>query len=166
MVTELLVAVDPAVERQALAVYVRGELHGLVRILAGAADGGALLEECRPYLVPVTADRRAVIELPQVYPGRRQKGDPNDLIEVAAAAGAVGALLSAHGLAVRFVRPRDWKGQRPKDVDHARTRAILHASELEIVERVCAGVPRAHRLDLMDAVGIGLWSLGRGREST
>jgi len=100
--------------------------------------------------------RRTIIELPQVYQQRRWRGDPNDLIQVALTVGALE--YQAQGDVV-LVRPHQWKGSMPKDVMGRRIQGRL--SE---VERACValcGVPASRRHDVVDAVGIGLWGLGR-----
>ncbi len=98
-----------------------------------------------------------VIELPQVYQHGRSKGDPNDLIRVAFYAGAVAGALGYFGglLTGKLLTPTpgDWKGQVPKAIHHERIRRVLSTKELGLVSRVDHNV--------MDAVGLGLWALGR-----
>jgi hypothetical protein len=98
----------------------------------------------------------AVIEIPQVYQQRLQKGDPNDLIDVAVVAGMVAGTLVpwVHG-PVQLIRPRVWKGNRPKAVDNRHTLSVLSAEEKT---KIPSG---AKRHNVLDAVGIGLWKLGR-----
>lgn len=87
------------------------------------------------------------VELPRVYPQIRHVR-PNDLIDLAAVAGAVAALGNA-----TFVHPRTWKGQVPKTIKTART-----LEELSAVERgKTEGKIKNH--NIMDAIGIGLWWL-------
>lgn len=65
----------------------------------------------------------ALVEFPRIYPGvaskvddngRRHSIDPNDVLEVAAIAGA----WISHNPAAERVYPRDWKGQVKKPVHH------------------------------------------------
>jgi hypothetical protein len=50
------------------------------------------------------------------------------------------------------VKPREWKGQVPKDVHHARLVKTLTPDELAMVE---ASAPPSLRHNVLDAVGIG-----------
>lgn len=82
-----------------------------------------------------------VIEKPQVYQGRKAKGDPNDLIELAVLVGALGFGFSCP---VLLPRPFEWKGQVPKEISHRRIREQI---------------PNLGRYskDALDAVGLALW---------
>ena len=99
----------------------------------------------------------AVIEVPQVYQKQRGK-DPNDLIDVAI---VVGRILQALGPgdAVEVVRPRTWKGTAPKVVMGARIEERLSAEELGTLFDVVVADGLRH--NVVDAIGIGLWRLGR-----
>lgn len=100
-----------------------------------------------------------VIELPQQYAVTKgTKGDPNDLIDLAALCGTIAGALQINGSRVAYVRPREWKGQTPKDCTEERARARLQPSELARVQ-----LPKAESLqhNVWDAVGIGLWATGR-----
>jgi hypothetical protein len=94
--------------------------------------------------MPLIAVKVAVIEKPQVYQGALQKGDPNDLIDLAILVGAVyGQLLADH---VLLPTPAQWKGQAPKPVHHERIR-----------KRV-PGLGRCSK-DALDAVGLCLYGV-------
>lgn len=100
-----------------------------------------------------------VIELPQQYAVTKgTKGDPNDLIDLAALCGTIAGALQTAGSRVAYVRPREWKGQTPKDCTEERARARLQPSEMARVL-----LPKAESLqhNVWDAVGIGLWATGR-----
>lgn len=92
----------------------------------------------------------AVIELPQIYARSRSQGDPNDLVKVAYLAGQLTAFVKS----VRVVQPREWKGQRPKEVCKRLSKAALLSGELAVI-------PRGLGLDGWDAIGIGLQHHGR-----
>jgi hypothetical protein len=95
---------------------------------------------------------RLVVEIPRIYPIARQKGDQNDLIEVAFAAGKCSAFFQE----VKKLYPRDWKGTMPKEKMTARIESRLSPTELAQV--LTKG---ALRHNALDAVGIGLFELGR-----
>lgn len=98
-----------------------------------------------------------VIEHPRVYPGAPNK-DLNDLLDVVAVGAAVGAKLQ-HTLtrAPETVYPSEWKGTVKKAVMTERIRRALTPDEL----KVCRFTNKSDDSDLLDAVGIGLWRLGR-----
>jgi hypothetical protein len=94
-----------------------------------------------------------VLEFPRVYPGVR-RNDPNDLMQLAAVVGAiVGAMPESEPVAFF---PQEWKRQVPKKVMTARIKKHLLADELP---RVVSVGSLDH--NTYDAVGLGLWHLGR-----
>ncbi len=101
---------------------------------------------------------RAVVELPRIYPGSRS-GRPNDLVDLAAAAGIIGAVFGP----VEFVHPRTWKGTVPKEVMTRRILTRLTDEEHKVHDRYEAARPRAKKPDhnVLDAIGVGLWKRGR-----
>lgn len=102
-----------------------------------------------------------VIELPRIYKTAQQKGDQNDLIAVAAVAGAYACAARAGYAKVRFVYPYEWKRQLPKSVCEQRIRDLLDAEETATLERCLKPVEKKLRNNVIDAVGIALYSAGR-----
>lgn len=96
----------------------------------------------------------AWIEMPRAYGSVHQKGDPNDLLDVM---GVGAALAGASRNTVEHVFPSDWKGQVPKDVMLKRIWDSLRDDERAVVQKT----NKADTEDILDAVGIGLWKLGR-----
>jgi len=84
-----------------------------------------------------------VIEIPQIYQGGKQKGDPNDLIKLSILAGNIEALVSTYN--VLEVLPCSWKGQVPKEIHHKRLLARVPALNGKFSK------------DAMDALGILLY---------
>lgn len=109
---------------------------------------------------PVREDDQVVLEWPRVYWSRIRsgaaRGDPNDLLPLAAVCGALATRGVPHCYA-----PSEWKGQLPKDVCRGRVRARLNAAEREVLDAAerAAGKSLAH--NVADAVGLGLHHLGR-----
>lgn len=101
---------------------------------------------------PVNVDGRVIVEVPD----RRWRGTERDVMDLAAAAGFYAGRLSTGGAGHTFVTPQAWKGQVPKTIHHTRIRAALGDAEV-------AHLPRAkgELVHVLDAVGIGLWALGR-----
>lgn len=96
------------------------------------------------------------IEVPQVYHQSKQKGDPNDLINIALFVGAA-SVATATG-EVHTYRPAEWKKQVPKDAMVERIKKKLTPEE-----RARVDLPRAKGLhhNIWDAVGIGLHHIKR-----
>jgi hypothetical protein len=112
-----------------------------------------------------------VYELPQIYPGQRQKARPNDVILTGVRTGlVVGAIVkSASPTAyVIGIEPAEWKGQMPKRVHHERVKKVLSEAEADLVQSACSKLPNGLRHNVMDAVALGLHALQRidktGRE--
>jgi hypothetical protein len=97
-----------------------------------------------------------VIEWPQIYVRARSKGDPNDLLLVAGV--AAGVVASVRAGCVFMPKPADWKGQVPKEIHNARAMKRLSPAEAALVAP--AG-PASKLNNAIDAVGLGLWALGR-----
>lgn len=113
---------------------------------------------------PGCALREVVIEKPQWRP-HEKKIDVNDLIKLAIMVGELkrhyeltGKLLNTK---VELVVPTTWKGSVPKEIHNERVLKHLTVEELARVPLR----PRAKTPDnnCVDAVGIGLWKLGRLR---
>lgn len=101
----------------------------------------------------------AIVENQQVYRGLPGP-NPNDLIPLAFVAGGVTASISsAADCAFRFPLPREWKGSVPKKVWTARILSRLSTAELDILKAVKC--PASLRHNTVDAIGLGLWHLGR-----
>lgn len=97
-------------------------------------------------------------EWPQIYPGPRT-ADPNDLLPLTACIGAVAALTKHATLTT--VAPRIWTGSRPKIPNHARIYKRLSETERSVLEAAFLGVAKSLQHNIIDAVGIGLYGLGR-----
>ena len=135
-----LLAVDPGKHFCGWAFFVDGVLHscGL-----DVPDEIALLMHAE----------RLVIELPQIYRASRTKGDPNDLIDVALVVGQIMASFTD----VTLIKPRAWKGTVKKEVMTARIESKLTDAEKALIPRLSISL----RHNVVDAIGIGLFSLGR-----
>lgn len=95
-----------------------------------------------------------VIEHPRIYPGMPDK-DLNDLLDVVAVGAACAVALRPWEL--QTVYPSEWKGTVKKSVMLERIRKALSPEELAR----CEFTNKSDDEDLLDAVGIGLWRLGR-----
>lgn len=163
---ETLVAVDPGKRSCGVAVFEQRRLTQawLARIPRGGGadlDAVALLARQVLRTLCTTSVTEILLEWPQIYQGGKQKGDPNDLLFLAGLDGAiVSALPYAHATAVR---PRDWKGTTDPDIVCARIKQIVQeAGESAIIQWPCASLEH----NVLDAIGIGLWHLGRLHQPT
>lgn len=104
-----------------------------------------------------------VVEQMQVYVQSKQKGDPNDLISVAQVAGEfVGAARVLNpGIEAIYYRPSVWKRSVPKAVMGERILRALRAEERDKIAHVAKSLLH----NAIDAVGLGLYELGRMRPS-
>ena len=103
--------------------------------------------------------RFVVVEWPQVYAQGKQKGDQADLLSLAAVDGAI---VGAFGLSeAASVLPRVWKGQVPKEIMVSRILLRLTDGERGIFEACTREVPKSLRHNVVDAIGIGLFTVGR-----
>jgi len=156
--TVTLVAFDPALRTTGVAIWKDGMLvdafHVTPRIPGrGPTAWGAVAEHVWARLELAALDVDVIVlEGQVVYP--RSKADPNDILQVTGVAGGLAALARQAGATVVHYDPAAWKGQAPKEVIAARSRARLAACEL-------ASVRKGATLDAWDAIGIGLHHLQR-----
>jgi hypothetical protein len=98
-----------------------------------------------------------VFEWPQIYRAAKSKGDPNDLVPLAGIGMSLAGMLNVLPITPT---PAEWAGQLKKftkgDVGQSpralRIRSRLSESELEHWQ---------DQHDVIDAIGLGLWCLGR-----
>ena len=94
----------------------------------------------------------------QVYRASLQKGDPNDLLELAGVCGWVAALVGTDCKVTPYL-PRQWKGQIPKDVHAKRILGRLNPNEAQVLK--AEKIPKSLEHNVIDAIGIGLYHLKR-----
>lgn len=144
-----LLALDPSVTATGWAFFEDGKVK----------DAGVLsrVDEFRGTELQVFRTTRPdilVVEIPQVY-GRNSMVDENDLIAVAVTAGVfIGSIICKE---LVTVRPAKWKGQVPKSIHNERVLAKLSADERDLL----LDIPKSKLHNAIDAIGIGLWHLGR-----
>jgi hypothetical protein len=129
-----------------------------------------------------------VFEKPQWYQRGKSKGDPNQLVGIAGVAANLTGILSCHyHLLVKSPTPSEWIGQLSKVCTYCQGRKTAPRTDGKRgrgVTRICKvcnstawGTPRGRYIqkrltaaeialvpdqnDAIDAVGIGLWALGR-----
>lgn len=154
--TYILVAVDPGVRGCAVAVFGDGVLllalktHSIHDSLMSCA-----LAACEPVeKLKIAHINMLIIEKPQVYDSRNQRGDQRDIIDLALVVGAVIAVMAIGHVIYRIETPlpHRWKGNVPKNISKYRARAKLTDVELDKV-----GLFANH--DVWDAIALGQWGL-------
>jgi hypothetical protein len=93
-----------------------------------------------------------VIETMRLRPGR-EKGNPNDILEVQGVAGAIASLVSGEPNNVVGYLPEQWKGTVQADVMTKRIESRLSADEWVTYD--------GGNHNVIDAIGIGLHHIGR-----
>lgn len=169
-----LFAVDPSINNPGVALFRGGVLVSAERVKVDPEYASLPIgERCQRVASAVIRwgmafdmePRTLVFEWPQSYYGKG-KGSQNDLFGLVgvgmAVAGQLGlALASRHiALTIHTPTPAEWAGQVPKSTTGdpwASPRGARIKSRLSL-EEVAAVVP-SH--DAVDAVGLGLWRLGR-----
>lgn len=163
-----LLSIDPSVRAAGIAIFDRNKLvytnvlrpSAVVQTMQGVSDVMDLAQEAWEKTMGVSfSPETLVVELPQIYQQAQLKGDPNDLIPLAIMAGRLWERFKPKNMMLPL--PKEWKGQRPKDVVTAATLSKLCKREIEIFNDDLIRVPNGLRHNAMDAIGLGLWSLKR-----
>lgn len=145
LITGNLIAVDPGKHACGVAWF--------------GSRGQLISAELRPHtlvLPDLPSGWAQVCEKPKVYTRERSKADPKDLIDLAIAAGR----MTANGKCT-YTEPAAWKGQVPKEIHHARVLKELDASEAVLWERISQGIAARLSHNVLDAIALGLHTLGR-----
>lgn len=153
-----IISIDPGTRLSGYALFVNGACTDASVIasrkgsranntVAGRAHDMARQLRERVGLVDV-----AVVERPVIYPDSRERD--SDIVNLAVTAGI---LAGAFDCELDMPTPREWKGTVPKDIHNSRTRAACPAAA-RIISQIRGGV----RNHAWDAVGLGLWYLGKG----
>lgn len=157
-------SVDPGLRAAGYAVWKDGELLevGLLRGLKTGRGPQAWLAVAQAGSEWLSKIDELVIEFPKVYQGSKAKGDPADLLELAAVVGTlVGTAPSTTRTTIYL--PREWKSNVPKDIHQARLYAALPPKERSLVDAV---KPASLRHNALDAVGIGKYFLCKNSSAT
>lgn len=134
----------------------------------GGSTGWAVFEDgklldcgaCAPPGLRWRGIQGVLVEMPQKYP--HDNVDSNNLITLAYRLGRVVGPLEIEGVPIRTVHPKEWKGQLSKDVCHLRGRKKMTPPELELMDLRALPLSAKARLDMLDAVCLGLWALTTG----
>lgn len=157
-----MLCVDPGLRGCGVAEFENGKLvkAGYVKNPVKSGRGYRAYEsvawQVRQWAGPWEHFEALLIELPRIYPGSaQQKGDLNDILDLAGVGGAVAAFFDS--TFAESIFPSDWKGQVPKQKMLARIKAAILPEELPRVQQT----NKSDTEDILDAIGIGLHKLGR-----
>jgi hypothetical protein len=158
-----MITIDPNLRGCGVAEWYRGQLVFAIYVknpepgrgysahtALGRAVRGALDV---PEALVTELEAPVVIEHPRVYPGMPQV-DLNDLLDVVAVGATVAASFRCE---VQTVFPSEWKGTMKKAAMLDRIWSKLSADEKLVVQKT----NKSDSADILDAIGIGLWKLGR-----
>lgn len=154
-----LVAVDPGLRECGIAVFVDGKLvrAALARNAEKKVRGPKAW--CSMAASVLVAAGSASPDLVIVERMRINRGvNPDDILELQGVAGAVCVRLSAPDQIGYLAR--EWGGAVPKPVKNARVESKLTPDELAAID---PAIPASMRNHVLDAIGIGLYHLGRYR---
>lgn len=158
----MLISIDPGVRRAGVAIWEGVSLVDARQFYHedGYLDLATVIYE---YVEARWSEMRGiVIEKPQIYHEHsKQKGDQNDLIELAIVAGQIGAIL-AYGIDVpiTYYLPYEWKKQMKKEVTTPRIQEALDEKEHKAILLPPA---KKQQHNVWDAVGIGLFHIRKKR---
>jgi len=163
----MLLAIDPGIRGCGVALFDGGYLIGAAYVKNSVDKGNGptvcffMAQEVFNWAIP---DHEIydgsywdiVMEWPQIY--THSKGDNNDLLALAGVDAAITTrFMDRIDCSAQHYLPREWKGQLTKEVCHARIEKILTPKELAAI----ATKQKTYRHNTLDAVGIGLFHLGR-----
>jgi hypothetical protein len=109
----------------------------------------------KEWVGPKTPER-VIAEIPVVYFRNKQKVDANDLVHLAGVSYAALALFGGCGTGVT---PQQWKGTLAKEIFAKRILSRLSAYEMSVLDDLKMAESKKH--NVIDAIGLGLWGLGR-----
>lgn len=168
----ILLSVDPGLRGCGLSLWEGAELIRAAYVenseredsgpLAARSMALAVSAWCAGTL-PLQAVDALILEFPTVYGGRASRGDARDLFPLAAVDGAIA--MAFPEASVSHVEPHDWKGsvKKPKRASDTYAIAARVVERLGADERARVEWPKSAklRMDVADAVGVGLHRLGR-----
>lgn len=99
---------------------------------------------------------RVVIERPHTGKTRARA---KDILTLAIRAGEVGGLLRyLSGIEPEYIEPNRWKGQLKKEISNKMVERKLNPEEAKLLNNI---KPKSAQHNVLDAIGIGLFIVGR-----
>ncbi len=156
----------PSMKQTVRSAFIVRAPRGLLLPQRGDSMACAIMQQLPTLIEPGLSSINLCVEGQQVYPSESAKGDPNDMIKLAAVAGiltgAIANMATAYEqLTMLMPLPREWKGNTPKKIHHARL-ARDYPHWVEPVER---DTPKSLQNHVWDAVGLLEWHKERLQKS-
>lgn len=160
MYTDTFVSIDPGLRHCGVALWEDKMLQESCLIVGSKPDDRLdNIEACYKMAKAVSIYKGVhtlIVEFPQAYRPKFQKGDPNDLLWLAAVVGAIATEYIPESNVITYL-PREHKGQTPKEVIEQRVQKKLSPEELKNIVLPA----RSLQHNVYDAIGIGLFYLQR-----
>lgn len=155
----MLISVDPGVKATGVAFF---DDYSLVNVLLVRARSLELMiVEMQKFTNFYDTPDTVIVERPTIY-RRGGKGDPVGLVSISIVAGAAACSISQDVWSkIKFVEPRVWKGSVPKKIHNERIVEQLNDREQAILKTRLVKAPVKLIHNVIDAVGIGLYQLGK-----
>lgn len=164
---DTLISFDPGLREAGLAVFTNGLLTSAFLVRnpntkdrGGKAwlEMGGTVDIIATMAFPTGRVPLFVSEIPQVYrEGKSANVSPDDLTNLTGVVGCVIGFLDPSE--VKTYVPAEWKGQVPKDIHNRRIKASLSLDEVRVLDAVKCPASLLH--NVIDAIGVGLFELGR-----
>ena len=159
MTRHLVLGIDPGINHCGWAqLSPEGLRCGLWRSQPALLPDRCYQYYCRARSTPADL---TIVEYPQVYQGRQQKGRQKDIVDLAAIAGALISGAKSQRSEVLIPTPSERKGNIPKEVEHAR---VLRSLTLDVSDiKRMADVPQYLLHNVLDAVCLAWWGAQKAR---
>jgi hypothetical protein len=152
---ETLIAIDPGVKISGWALFASDGRLDSCGVARSKSTDDARAAEQQAGQIPTAAV--AVVEL--MHPrGDDTRSRTAEILRVQWVGGFLAGRL---GLVARAAPPHEWKGSVPKHIHHPRILARLDDGELRVMDSHLSGLSSKVKHNAIDAIGIGLWALGR-----
>lgn len=156
------IAIDPSITELGIAVFESFEITRVKRIKGPKTSGEQECKRLKMLLGHLQHELWAtmalgdqyggwdlVIEWPEVYAAR--KTDPNDLLLLSGVAGMI--VGGFNWRKVYSYKPKEWKGQVPKEIHNERIRKRLPKTITTQLDYI----PKSYRHNVVDACGLALF---------
>lgn len=161
-----LVAIDPGVRKYGVAVFRNDVLWSAGGFVADKVPFGVeqWVETAKHMLasaLELSEGEPYPLYIEEMHSRASKKSAWDHLLEISRATGGVGALWDGE---VHLVSPNKWTGRLRKDLHQARTVKVLSRDEIiKPFHRALDDAPAEAASEIKDAIGIGLYVLGRTR---
>ncbi len=155
----MIVSIDPGTKCAGYAVFAESDTESKpVMIRCGVFRGDDWIDTANhtPEFSELDKENlKLIIEDPRIYPVTNVR--PNDLMKLANSVGAIVAKVNAKF--TKLVTPSRWKKSIPKTIHQKRILRCLSPEEKQILDNCLC--PKSLQHNVVDAIGIGLWHVGR-----